>query len=120
MKPKQKQEKHHEQNIEENNAAESTASISNNVEVGCSRLIAKNLPGTGKKKWDEERIRNYFGKFGKITDVKLKLNEKTGACRFAFIGYEDPKCCQMAIEKLNGSFLHGTKLQVYLSLSYQY
>lgn len=115
MKPKKVHEKHDDddQDVDEKKAAESKPSISDNMEDVCSRLIAKNLPGTGKKKWDEQRIRNYFGKFGKITDVKLKLNEKTGACRFAFIGYEDPKCCQIAIEKLNGSFLHGTKLQVY-------
>lgn len=77
-----------------------------------SRLIAKNLPGKGKNKWTEERIRAFFGKFGKITDVKMKVNEKTGACRFVFIGFEEAKCCKMAIDKLNGTFLQGTKLMV--------
>lgn len=94
--------------------ANSTSHHDNDIDNGCTRLIAKNLPSAGKKnKWDEEKLRSFFGKFGKITDVKFKVNEHTGACRFVFVGFEEANCCQSAIEKLNGTFYRGTKLQVY-------
>jgi RNA recognition motif-containing protein len=79
----------------------------------CSRLFVKNLSGGGRKKgWNEQKLRLLFEKFGAITDIKLKINEKTGTLKFAFVGFEDSANCKAAFEKLNGTFLRGKKLEV--------
>lgn len=79
----------------------------------CSRLFIKNLAG-GKKGWNEQKLRQLFEKHGTITDIKLKINEKSGAIKFAFVGFEDSSSCSSAFEKLNGTFLRGKKLEVFL------
>uniref|UniRef100_A0A183CMS8 RRM domain-containing protein n=1 Tax=Globodera pallida TaxID=36090 RepID=A0A183CMS8_GLOPA len=69
----------------------------------CSRLIVKNLPCGKKTRWDEAKVRTQFSKFGTLTDVRLKLNEKTGACKFAFVGFATAESCQMAIKAMDGT-----------------
>nr|CAD2133471.1 unnamed protein product [Meloidogyne enterolobii] len=89
----------------------STENSTSNIE--CSRLFVKNLSGGGKKKgWNEQKLRQLFEKFGAITDIKLKINDKSGAIKFAFVGFENSSSCQTAFEKLNGTFLRGKKLEI--------
>uniref|UniRef100_A0A914KYR3 RRM domain-containing protein n=1 Tax=Meloidogyne incognita TaxID=6306 RepID=A0A914KYR3_MELIC len=84
----------------------STENSTSNIE--CSRLFVKNLSGGGKKKgWNEQKLRQLFEKFGAITDIKLKINDKSGAIKFAFVGFENSSSCQTAFEKLNGTFFEG-------------
>lgn len=76
------------------------------------RLIVKNLPCGKKTRWDEAKVREHFGKFGTLTDIRLKLSERTGAAKFAFVGFSDAESCQTAIKKMDGTFVKGSKLLV--------
>ncbi|KAL7078468.1 hypothetical protein ACQ4LE_002674 [Meloidogyne hapla] len=78
----------------------------------CSRLFVKNLSGGKKKGWNEQKLRQLFEKYGAITDVKLKINDKSGTIKFAFVGFEDSASCKAAFDKLNGTFLKGKKLEI--------
>ncbi|KAL3116486.1 hypothetical protein niasHT_006933 [Heterodera trifolii] len=85
----------------------------NRENVGTSsRLIVKNLPCGKKTRWDEAKVRAHFSKFGTLTDVRLKLSEKTGACKFAFVGFSSAEHCQNAIKALDGAYIGGSKLTV--------
>ena len=54
------------------------------TQMASSRIFVKNLP----PKYDEEKIKELFKKFGNITDLKLfKKNDKSRRC--AFVGFSN-------------------------------
>ncbi|CAH0546804.1 unnamed protein product [Brassicogethes aeneus] len=73
-----------------------------------SRLVIKNLP----KKITEDKIRELFGQKGIITDVQLKYTPEGKFRNFGFIGYQNEKEAEDAIEYFNNMFLNTSKITV--------
>lgn len=54
-----------------------------------NNIYVKNFPST----WDEEKLKNIFGKYGTISSIKVmtaKKDEESPESKFAFICYLDP------------------------------
>jgi multiple RNA-binding domain-containing protein 1 len=64
-----------------------------------SRLIVKNLP----KKVTEVQLRQKFGEFGTLTDIKL-VNKQNTQRRFCFIGFKSCSEAKSALEYLNNTY----------------
>ncbi|VDK89274.1 unnamed protein product, partial [Onchocerca ochengi] len=73
-----------------------------------SRLIVKGLPSN----CTEEKLRNYFRSFGKITDCSLKYTRDGKFRRFAFVGFETDENAQKAREHLRNTFMGASRLTV--------
>eukprot|EP00475_Leptophrys_vorax_P038150 TRINITY_DN6675_c0_g1_i1.p1 TRINITY_DN6675_c0_g1~~TRINITY_DN6675_c0_g1_i1.p1 ORF type:complete len:780 (-),score=284.79 TRINITY_DN6675_c0_g1_i1:76-2361(-) len=68
-----------------------------------SRVIVKNLP----KNATEEMVRRSFESayVGEITDLKLAKNKQGVSRQFAFVGFKEPQAADLAIKKLNRTFI---------------
>lgn len=77
-----------------------------------SRLIVKGLPSKIK----EEKVRELFEEFGKITDFNLKYSKDGVFRRFGFVGFEEEANAQKAIAKLNNTIIKSARLTVFFSL----
>lgn len=73
-----------------------------------SRLIVKGLPTN----CTEEKLRNYFANFGRITDCSLKYTKDGKFRRFAFVGFETDDNAQKARESLHDTFMGASRLTV--------
>lgn len=73
-----------------------------------SRLIVKGLPSN----CTEEKLRNHFRSFGRITDCSLKYTEDGKFRRFAFVGFETDGNAQKAREALHKTFMGTSRLTV--------
>ncbi|VDN05656.1 unnamed protein product [Thelazia callipaeda] len=73
-----------------------------------SRLIVKGLPS----KCTEEKLRQYFGKYGQITDCTLKYTKAGKFRRFAFLGFESDENARKAQDQLHGTFMGTSRLMI--------
>ncbi|KAL3985712.1 RNA recognition motif family protein [Acanthocheilonema viteae] len=73
-----------------------------------SRLIVKGLPSN----CTEEKLRNHFKRFGKITDCSLKYTKDGKFRRFAFVGFETDGNAQKAFENLHNTFMGASRLTI--------
>ncbi|EJW86926.1 RNA recognition domain-containing protein [Wuchereria bancrofti] len=73
-----------------------------------SRLIVKGLPSN----CTEEKLRNHFKSFGKITDCSLKYTRDGKFRRFAFVGFETDENAQKARDNLHSAFMGTSRLTV--------
>uniref|UniRef100_A0AC35TXY5 RNA-binding protein 19 n=1 Tax=Rhabditophanes sp. KR3021 TaxID=114890 RepID=A0AC35TXY5_9BILA len=73
-----------------------------------SRIIIKGLP----KNCSEDKVRNFFKKYGTLTDCKLKYSKEGLFRQFAFVGFENNQDCQKATQELNGTFLGTCRVVV--------
>jgi polyadenylate-binding protein len=72
--------------------------------TGVGNLFIKNLdPPVGHKE-----LYDHFSEYGSILSCKVAMNEQGESKGYGFVHYEDPKCAQLAIEKVNGTII-GTK-----------
>lgn len=53
----------------------------------------------------ERDLKSKFEKYGDVRDVVLKKG-------YAFLNYEDPDCCEKAVEKMNGKEVEGQEIVV--------
>jgi RNA recognition motif-containing protein len=60
---------------------------------------------------DEEKIRKHFKKFGKITNLRMPLDEKGVGKGFVFIEYENESAIEPAL-KDSGIMLEGKKIRI--------
>ncbi len=61
----------------------------------------------------EEELRQAFGEFGEVTEVKIVMDRQTGRPRgFGFVEMPDDDAANKAIEALNGKDLGGRTLVV--------
>ncbi|VDO46076.1 unnamed protein product [Onchocerca flexuosa] len=73
-----------------------------------SRLIVKGLPSN----CTEEKLRNHFKSFGRITDCSLKYTRDGKFRRFAFVGFETDENAQKAREHLHNTFMGASRLTI--------
>jgi polyadenylate-binding protein len=67
--------------------------------TGVGNLFIKNLdPPVGHKE-----LYDHFSEYGSILSCKVAMNEQGESKGYGFVHYEDPKCAQLAIEKVNGT-----------------
>ena len=79
-----------------------------------SRVIVKNLP----QKIRDEKIRDSFQEIGHVTDIRV-IRTKDGFSRhFGYIGFMESESGQRAVERFNGTYLDGMKLQVEIAKSF--
>eukprot|EP00494_Astrolonche_serrata_P026532 UN26794 len=58
---------------------------------------------------DEDQLKEAFGKYGEIENIKVRSNATD---IFAFITFVKSEAAGKSIEKYNGTILHGTKIKV--------
>lgn len=84
-----------------------------------NNIYVKNIPSN----WNEEKLRQEFGKFGNIKSLVL-IQHKDGA--FSFICYQDKeekdheygfKCAQQAVTELNGKTIEGQENPLYVGFA---
>ncbi|XP_035229744.1 LOW QUALITY PROTEIN: polyadenylate-binding protein 1A-like, partial [Stegodyphus dumicola] len=61
---------------------------------------------------DDEKLRELFEKYGKITSAKVMTDELGKAKGFGFVSFEEPENAEKAVEDLNGKELNGKTLYV--------
>lgn len=61
---------------------------------------------------DDEKLRNLFEKYGKITSAKVMVDESGKSKGFGFVSFEEPEHAEKAVEDLNGQELNGKPLYV--------
>ena len=60
-------------------------------------------------------------KLGNLTDCSLKYDPLTGNFRrFAFVGFKRPDAAELAVQKLNKSFIGSSRIQVMKLLCFDY
>lgn len=79
-----------------------------------SRLIVKGLP----KYYTEDKLRDYFGKKGNVTDVKLMKKRNGESRRFAFIGYKSYEDAEKAASYFNNAFIDTARIDVELAKTF--
>lgn len=79
-----------------------------------SRLIVKGLP----KYYTEDKLREYFGKQGDVTDVKLMKKRNGESRRFAFIGYKSYDDAEKAASYFNNAFIDTARIDVELAKTF--
>lgn len=79
-----------------------------------SRLIVKGLP----KYYTEDKLREYFGKQGNVTDVKLMKKRNGESRRFAFIGYKSYEDAEKAASYFNNAFIDTARIDVELAKTF--
>ena len=61
----------------------------------------------------EDTLRDAFGHFGEVTDVRIVTDRETGRSRgFAFVTMADPSNASQAMSQLNGAMIDGRDLRV--------
>ena len=60
------------------------------------------------EEFDEEKLRELFEKYGKITSIKIMKGEDGKNKGFGFASFEEPEAAEAACTELNGSEL-GSK-----------
>ncbi|CAI4224358.1 unnamed protein product [Auanema sp. JU1783] len=73
-----------------------------------TRLIVKNLPTNST----EKSVREYFKKYGNITDCSLKYTKEGKFRKFAFLGFETDSIANKVLSSCDGVFMGSYKLQV--------
>jgi multiple RNA-binding domain-containing protein 1 len=77
------------------------------VVTSSSRLIVKNIP----RHLTEERLKEFFGKQGKVTDAKImRKNDKSR--NFAFVGYKTEAEAAAAKKFFDGTFFDTSKMVI--------
>jgi len=61
---------------------------------------------------DDEKLRDMFEKYGKITSYKVMSDEIGKARGFGFVSFEDPECAERACDELNGMEIGGRHMYV--------
>uniref|UniRef100_A0A2L2Y0U4 Polyadenylate-binding protein n=1 Tax=Parasteatoda tepidariorum TaxID=114398 RepID=A0A2L2Y0U4_PARTP len=61
---------------------------------------------------DDEKLRELFEKYGKITSAKVMVDDLSKPKGFGFVSFEDPENAEKAVEDLNGKELNGKTLYV--------
>lgn len=66
----------------------------------------------------ERDLRDVFSRFGRIADLQVVHDRKTGRSRgFAFIYFESPEDARSAKETLNGADIDGNKIRIDFSIT---
>jgi RNA recognition motif-containing protein len=61
----------------------------------------------------EDTLRDAFGQFGDVTEVRIVTDRETGRSRgFAFVSMADPRSASQAISQMNGAMVDGRDLRV--------
>lgn len=61
---------------------------------------------------DDEKLREMFEKYGKITSAKVMADDMGKSKGFGFVSFEDPENAEKAVDDLNGKELNGKTLYV--------
>ncbi|PRD28617.1 UNVERIFIED_CONTAM: pAbp [Trichonephila clavipes] len=61
---------------------------------------------------DDDKLREMFEKYGKITSAKVITDEIGKSKGFGFVSFEDPENAEKAVEDLNGKDFNGKTLYV--------
>jgi len=61
---------------------------------------------------DDEKLRDMFEKYGKITSYRVMSDEVGKARGFGFVSFEDPESAEKACEELNGQEIGGRHMYV--------
>ncbi|GIY23106.1 polyadenylate-binding protein 1 [Caerostris darwini] len=61
---------------------------------------------------DDEKLREMFEKYGKITSAKVMTDDTGKSKGFGFVSFEDPENAEKAVDDLNGKELNGKTLYV--------
>ncbi len=76
------------------------------------------------QKWDNNKLGELFGKYGKIKSIYLKEDPSNPDRKFAFVCFEDPQnreagfdAAERAVQELNDKEVDGNKLYVQPALS---
>lgn len=73
-----------------------------------SRIIIKSLP----KYITKERLHNLFSVYGTITDLRLIYSNGNIFRQIAFVGYLDESEANIAVEKMNNTYIDTSKILV--------
>lgn len=79
-----------------------------------SRLIVKGLP----KYYTEDKLREFFGKQGNVTDVKLMKKRNGESRRFAFIGYKSMEDAEKSVKYFDKSFIDTARIDVSIAKTF--
>jgi RNA recognition motif-containing protein len=83
--------------------------MSTDMTTNNKKLFVGNLPFTAT----EDELREAFGQFGEIVDLKLIIDRMTGRSKgFAFVEFSDETTAAAAIEGMNGKDMGGRALVV--------
>jgi len=61
---------------------------------------------------DDEKLKDMFEQYGKITSHKVMTNEEEKSRGFGFVCFEDPETAEKACDDLNGKDINGKTLYV--------
>ncbi|KAG0580896.1 hypothetical protein KC19_4G208600 [Ceratodon purpureus] len=62
---------------------------------------------------DENTLRDAFGSFGSVTEVKIILDRDTGRSRgFGFVNFTSPQEAEVALQEMDGRELAGRQIRV--------
>jgi RNA recognition motif-containing protein len=62
---------------------------------------------------DENTLRDAFGSFGTVTEVKIILDRDTGRSRgFGFVNFSSPQEAEVALQEMDGRELAGRQIRV--------
>ncbi len=83
--------------------------MSDDMTTNNKKLFVGNLPFSAT----EDQLREQFGQFGEIVDLKLIVDRMTGRSKgFAFVEFADEATAQAAIEATNGKDVGGRAMVV--------
>ena len=83
--------------------------MSDDMTTNNKKLFVGNLPFSAT----EDELRQMFGQFGEIVDLKLIIDRMTGRSKgFAFVEFADEATAQAAIEGMNGKDNNGRAMVV--------
>lgn len=83
--------------------------MSNDMTTNAKKLFVGNLPFSAT----EDELREQFGQFGEIVDLKLIIDRMTGRSKgFAFVEFADEAAAASAIEGMNGKDNGGRAMVV--------
>ncbi len=83
--------------------------MSDDMTTNNKKLFVGNLPFSAT----EDQLRDMFGQYGEIVDVKLISDRMTGRSKgFAFVEFADEASAQAAIEGTNGKDMGGRAIVV--------
>jgi len=61
---------------------------------------------------DDEKLRDMFEAFGKITSHKVMIDDYGKSKGFGFVSFEEPEAAEKAVDELNGKDINGRPLYV--------
>jgi RNA recognition motif-containing protein len=83
--------------------------MSDDMTTNNKKLFVGNLPFSAT----EDELRQMFGQYGDIVDLKLIIDRMTGRSKgFAFVEFADEATAQAAIEGMNGKDNNGRAMVV--------